>query len=128
MRLEQLPILLGVLVALIGAFLAFDSFRPGTLRPISERRRRMRAAVSPTGEMLIALGMFCMGAALAGRDTWRWGTLSVMFGAVLLLSGGLMNRTYLKEMLLFRGAARRAGAGEKVANPNEKPPVRNRIR
>ena len=54
--------------------------------------------------------------------------MSVMFGAVLLLSGGLMNRTYLKEMLLFRGAARRAESGKKIANPNEKLPQRNRIR
>jgi hypothetical protein len=128
MRLEQIPIVLGVLVALIGALLAYDSFRPGTLRPFRERRRRVRSPVNRIGQVLIAGGMLCMSAALAGRDTWRWGTLSVIFGAVLLLSGGLMNRTYLKEMLLFRGAARRSDAAEKIANPNEAPPKRNRIR
>jgi hypothetical protein len=39
-----------------------------------------------------------------------------------------LNRAYLKEMLLFRGAARRADDSEKIENPNEKPAERNRIR
>jgi hypothetical protein len=81
-----------------------------------------------SGEMLVAGGCFCEGAALIGRDTWRWGTVMVIAGAVMLLAGALLNRRFLKEMLLFRGASRRADADEKVENPNEKPQERNRIR
>ena len=118
-KLEQIPVVLGVLVALAGIFLAYDSFRPETFRPFKERRRRMRTPVNRTGQLLVAGGLLCMGGALAGRDTWRWGTVSVIVGAILLLSGGLMNRAYLREMLLFRGAARRADAGEGAAKSTD---------
>ena len=67
-----------------------------------------------------------MAAALIGRDTWRWGTISVLAGSALLIVGATMNRKYLKEVLLFRGAARR-GAGEKNSRLNETPP-KTRIR
>ena len=128
MTLEQIPIILGILVALIGAALIYDAMTSSGPRPYKERRRRVRAPVDKNGEMLVAGGCFCEGAALIGRDTWRWGTVMVIAGAVMLLAGALLNRQFLKEMLLHRGAARRADPGEKVANPNERPSERNRIR
>jgi hypothetical protein len=128
MRLEQVPVVLGLLVVLLGGLLIWDAMRPEAMRAGSERRRRRRAPVDKSGELLVAGGAFCEGAALIGRDTWRWGTVMVIAGAVMLLAGGLLNRAYLREMLLFRGAARRADADEKVENPNEKPAERNRIR
>jgi hypothetical protein len=67
-----------------------------------------------------------MAAALMGRDTWRWGTISVLVGSVLLVIGAIMNRVYLKEVLFFRGAARR-GQGEKNSRLNQTPP-KTRIR
>jgi len=70
--------------------------------------------------------MLCMAAALIGRDTWRWGTISVLAGASLLVIGAIMNRAYLKEVLLFRGAARR-GEGEKHSRLNQTP-TKTRIR
>ena len=77
---------------------------------------------------MVALGTASMGAALIGRDSWRWGTVAVFAGVVLLIAGAVANRQLLKEMLLFRGAARRADDSEKIENPNEKPAERNRIR
>lgn len=128
MKLEQIPVLLGLLVALVGVALIYDAMRPEALRPLRERRRRARAPVNKSGELLVASGSFCLGAALIGRDTWRWGTVMVILGAAMLFAGALLNRAHLKEMLLFRGAARRADPEEKVENPNEKPAQRNRIR
>jgi hypothetical protein len=126
MKLEQLPILLGVLVALIGLTIALDAWQAGGVAPLRERRRRKRAVPHKAGQTLVAIGTLCMAAALMGRDTWRWGTISVLAGSVLLVIGAIMNRAYLKEVLLFRGAARR-GVGDKNSRLNQTP-TKTRIR
>jgi hypothetical protein len=129
MKLEQLPILLGVLVALIGLTIALDAWQSGGVAPMRERRRRTRAVPHKAGQTLVALGTLCMAAALMGRDTWRWGTISVIAGSVLLIIGAIMNRAYLKEVLLFRGAARRGeGGGDKNSRLNQTPTKPTRIR
>jgi hypothetical protein len=126
MKLEQLPIFLGVLVALIGLTIALDAWQAGGVAPLRERRRRTRALPHKAGQTLVALGTLCMAAALMGRDTWRWGTLSVLAGSSLLIIGAIMNRKYLREVLLFRGAARR-GVGEQNSRLNQTP-TKTRIR
>jgi hypothetical protein len=126
MKLEQLPILLGVLIALVGLTILLDAWQAGGVAPLRERRRRTRAVPHKAGQTLVAFGTFCMAAALIGRDTWRWGTISVLAGASLLIIGALMNRKYLKEVLLFRGAARR-GIGDSNSRLNQTPP-KTRIR
>src|SRR3954465_10764365 len=126
MKLEQFPILLGVLVALAGLTILLDAWQAGGVAPLRERRRRGRAPPHNAGQALIALGILCMAASLIGRDTWRWGTISVLAGASLIVIGALMNRAYLKEVLLFRGAARR-GEGEKNSRLNQTP-TKTRIR
>jgi hypothetical protein len=126
MTLEQLPILLGVLVALIGLTILLDAWQAGGVAPLRERRRRTRAVPHKAGQSLVAIGTLCMAAALMGRDTWRWGTISVLAGAALLIIGAFMNRKYLKEVLLFRGATRR-GEGDKNSRLNQTPP-KTRIR
>jgi hypothetical protein len=126
MRLEQLPILLGVLVALIGLTILLDAWQAGGVAPLRERRRRTRAVPHKAGQTLVAIGTLCMAAALMGRDTWRWATISVMAGSALLIIGAIMNRQYLKEVLLFRGAARR-GQGDTNSRLNQTPP-KTRIR
>jgi len=128
MRLEQLPIVLGVLVALIGLTIALDAWQAGGVAPLRERRRRTRAVPHKAGQTLVALGTLCMAAALMGRDTWRWGTISVIAGGVLLIIGAIMNRQYLKEVLLFRGAARRGDGGDKNSRLNQTPSKPTRIR
>jgi hypothetical protein len=126
MTLEQFPILLGVLVALIGLTILLDAWQTGGVAPLRERRRRSRAVPHKAGQSLVAIGTLCMAAALIGRDTWRWGTISVLAGVALLIIGAIMNRKYLKEVLLFRGAARR-GEGDKNSRLNQTPP-KTRIR
>ena len=129
MRLEQLPIILGVLVALIGLTIALDAWQAGGVAPLRERRRRTRAVPQKAGQTLVALGTLCMAAALIGRDTWRWGTICVLAGSGLLIIGAIMNRAYLREVLLFRGAARR-GEGFKDQRLHQTPsePKPTRIR
>ncbi len=127
MKLEQLPILLGVLVALGGLSILLDAWQSGGVAPLRERRRRTRAVPHKAGQSLVALGTLCMAAALMGRDTWRWGTISVLAGILLLLIGAFMNRAYLREVLLFRGPARR-GVGEKNSRLNQTPTKGMRIR
>jgi len=126
MKLEQFPILLGVLVALVGLTILLDAWQAGGVAPLRERRRRTRAVPNKAGQSLVALGTLCMAAALIGRDTWRWGTISVLAGAALLVIGVILNRLYLKEVLLFRGAARR-GTGDVHSRLNQTPP-KTRIR
>ena len=126
MKLEQLPIILGIIVALIGLTIALDAWQAGGVAPLRERRRRTRAVPHKAGQTLVALGTLCMAASLIGRDTWRWATISVIAGSALLVVGAIMNRAYLREVLLFRGAARR-GEGEKNSRLNQTPP-KTRIR
>ena len=126
MKLEQLPILIRVLVALIGLTILLDAWQAGGVSPLRERRRRTRAVPNKAGQSLVALGTLCMAAALIGRDTWRWGTIAVLAGAALLIIGVILNRAYLKEVLLFRGIARR-GTGDTNSRLNQTPP-KTRIR
>lgn len=107
MRLEYIPIVLGTIVSLIAAFIIYDAVSPPAARPFQERRRRQRAELNIPGEWMVGLGTFCLAGALFGGENWRWTTVAVLAGTVLIILGGVMNREYLREMLLFRGAARR---------------------
>ena len=119
MKLEQLPIVLGVLVLLIALAIGYDSMSPEERRPFRERRRRQRADLNRAGELFVALGTACLGAALIGRDSWRWGNIAVFTAVALLIVGAALNRQFLRELLMFRGASRRAIVEETVpGNPN----------
>ncbi len=128
MRLEQFPIVVGVLVCLLAAGIIYDAVSPEQARPFKERRRRQRAELNSVGEWFVALGMASLGASLIGRDTWRWGTVTILTGVALLVVGGFMNRGYLKEMLLFRGKARRAEEMEGPPDAIKKDERKLRIR
>jgi hypothetical protein len=125
-KLEQFPILIGIFVILVALAIAYDSMSPPERRPFRERRRRQRADLNRGGELLVAMGTASMGAALIGRDVWRWGTIAVLLGAALLVVGAGMNRPFLREMLLFRGASRRATANEAPPPEENAPPMRIR--
>ena len=67
MRVETLPIILGVIVALLGVALLADGQLPdGTIVSV-ERRRRPRVERNRAGERLIGLGTLGMAAARARR-------------------------------------------------------------
>ena len=117
MRLELIPVILGLVVALVGVGLLADAWLADTALVPRERRRRVRAERHRGGEAVVGVGTVCMAAALIGRDSWRFGNLAVLAGAVLLLTGAFLNRRYLRELLTFRGPARRSGQPERPAPP-----------
>ena len=118
MRLELIPVVLGVLVLLVAAAIVYDAIRPDNVRPHTERRRRQRAELDIPGEWLVGLGTACLGVSLIGNEVWRWTTIAVISGIVLIVLGTILNRSYLREMLLFRGKSRRS----------ENPPAREEMR
>ena len=107
MRLEIIPLILGVLVGLFGIGLVFDAWTPDEIMVKRERRRRPRVERSRAGEAWIGLGVIAMAAAFAGRDTWRYSVVAVIAGTVMLLIGVVMNRRYFAERVSNRGALRR---------------------
>ncbi len=111
MRLEHIPLIIGAIVALIGLGFIADASMAASAPVTPERRRRTRTEPSRAGEAVVGVGTLCMAAALFGRDTWRYGTVVVLIGSALLLLGAILNRAFLKEALMFRGAARRAVGG-----------------
>ncbi len=119
MKVEVLFVIIGVLICLIGGAIVFDALRPPDQSPTRERRRRIRTEMNQIGQVLVGAGAICLGAAMIGRDTWRLGTIVVFAGSALLLAGAVMNRVYLKELLLFRGASRRSGKDDE--KPKEPP-------
>ena len=116
MRLEQVPLFFGVIVAILGLGLVLDAQLPEGFSQSRERRRRERTERNRPGETLTGLGVMAMAAALIGSDEWRFGTLAVLAGVVLLGTGAWLNGDYLRELFLFRGAARR---GEKRSGPRD---------
>ena len=108
MRLEYIPVVLGVLVLIVAAGLIYDAIKPDETRPFKERRRRQRAELDIPGEWLVGLGTACLGVSLIGNEVWRWTTIAVISGIVLIVIGAVLNRNYLRENLLFRGKSRRS--------------------
>src|SRR3712207_1569909 len=108
MRLEQIPVLLGLIVALVGVGLIADAWMADTELVPRERRRRVSGERHRGGEALVVVAPLCVAAALIGRDGWRFATLPFLPGAFLLLPGAFLNRRYLREVLTFRGPARRS--------------------
>lgn len=125
MRIELIPLVLGLLVIAAGVAILADVRGSPERGPMRERRRRMRAVIDRRGEALVGVGFLLVGAALIGRDQWRYETVAVLAGTVLIIVGALFNRRYLREALLFRGPARR-GLGDQ--EQEDRPARRLRIR
>ncbi|HEV8498609.1 MAG TPA: hypothetical protein VGQ56_17155 [Gemmatimonadaceae bacterium] len=107
MRIELVPLIIGVFVGLVGLGLVFDAWTPDEIIVRKERRRRPRIERSRGGESAIGFGVLCMGAAFLGRDTWRYSVVAVIAGTLLLLVGVIKNRHYLGQAITNRGALRR---------------------
>lgn len=108
MALETVPLVVGGLVLLAGAALVVDGLAADARSADArERRRRARAERSRGGEVAVGGGVLLLGAALVGGEAWRYVTVAMLAGGVLLLVGVVLNRRYLRERLTFRGAARR---------------------
>jgi hypothetical protein len=107
MRIEIIPIIVGIFVGLVGLGLVFDAWTPDEIIVRRERRRHPRIERNRGGEAAIGLGVLCMGAAFLGRDTWRYSVVVVIAGSVLLLIGAIANRRYLGQAITNRGALRR---------------------
>jgi hypothetical protein len=107
-RIETLPLILGILVALLGIGIIFDAWTPDVAAGASpDRRRRPRIERHRNGEALIGFGVLGLAAAFIGRDSWRYSVLVVIIGTVFLLVGAILNRQYVRELFVNRGALRR---------------------
>ncbi len=109
-RVEIIPLILGIIVALIGLAILADAWLPEEITSRTERRRRARTERSLGGEAAIGLGVLATAAAIIGRDTWDYSIVAVIAGTALIFIGAIMNRSFLKDRITNRGALRRGGA------------------
>ena len=127
MRIELLPLILAAVVALVGLGLLADAWLPEDYYVTHERRRRRRTERHRIGEALVGGGVLALAAALAGRDSWRYSTVAIIVGVLLLTVGAGLNWRYLRELLAFRGPTRRAdGATAEPEDSSPAPPRRIR--
>ena len=109
LRVETIPLIFGILVALLGLAILADAWLPERLGSRYERRRSERTERSLGGEACIGLAVLCLAAAIVGRDSWDYSIVAVLVGAFLFLVGVVLNRHYLKDRITNRGALRRGG-------------------
>lgn len=120
----MIPLIFGVVVALLGLAILADAWLPEELPFRTERRRSARTERSLAGEAWIGLGVLCMAAALIGRDTWDYSIVAVIAGTVLFVIGAWMNRRYLKDRITNRGTLRRGGMPRVPAEKRKRDKIR----
>jgi hypothetical protein len=107
MRIELLPIAIGLLGVAIGIVLVVDAaVADGRFIPV-ERRRRARSPRNSLGEGLLGAAIVLLGTSLLGGDSWPYTTLSVLIAVALGAAGVAMNWHYLRDMAVAPG--RRSG-------------------
>jgi hypothetical protein len=109
-RIETVPLILGILIALLGLGIIFDAWTPDAMVVAQERRRRARIERHRNGEALIGFGVLALAGAFIGRDNWRYSVLVVIIGAGFLIVGAFLNGAYLRELFVNRGPLRRREA------------------
>ena len=130
MRIEYVPIVLGVIVGLLGIGLVADAWLPDRdpSLHVRERRRRARAERSRGGDAAVGLAIAVLGVALIGRDQWDWSPWLVGVAVVLLAVGGILNRRYFRQELDFRAAARRDPTTDRKPGMPEATPSTEHLR
>ena len=125
MRLEHIPVIIGVLLALVGIALLADAWaEDGALVPV-ERRRRPRTPRHAGGEATIGIGILLVAASMIAQDAWRYGTLAVLLGTGAILVGAVLNRGFIRDAVMNRGAARRSDGGiPRDSRPEVQPEAR----
>ena len=128
MRIELVPLIVAAVVALVGLGLLADAWLPEDYYVTHERRRRRRTERHRGGEALVGAGVLALAGALVGRDSWRYGTVAIIVGVLLLAAGAVLNWRYLRELLAFRGPARRADPPPAPVAADDAAPRSRRIR
>ena len=100
MRLEHLPILLGLLFVAAGLAILADALLREEPLAGDDRRKRSRAPRHRGGQAAIGIGTLFVATALFGRDAWRYGTVAVLFGVVTMGIGVWLNWEYVKAFML----------------------------
>lgn len=124
MRIETVPLIVGVLVALLGVALIYDAWTPDQMIDGPERRRATRLERHRGGEASVGVGVLCMGAAFMGRDVWSYRIVAAILGAALLLVGIVLDRRHLVAMIGNRGPMRRSAAADTTGRPDPKDRLR----
>jgi hypothetical protein len=125
MRLEHVPILLGLAAALLGLGFACDALLPQPARVSEDRRRRSRIERNRIGELLVGLGMLCLAVSLFTPDRWRYAILIVAAATVFIAVGASLNGRYLAQEFLTEGVAGRAPLQGTASDRND---LRARLR
>lgn len=100
MRVETIPLILGLLLFLMGAAIIADAVVADDPSHASERRSRERPERSRIGQIVFGVGMLCVAAVLIGRDQWRFTTLAIAIAVVLVVIGVGLNLRYIRGSLL----------------------------
>lgn len=115
MRLEHIPLILGLLFVVAGVALIADALIREQPLMMTDRRKRSRAPRHRGGQVAIGVGTLFVAAALFGRDGWRYGTVAVLLGVVAVATGVWLNWGYVKAFML--GPETRADAIEDADRP-----------
>jgi hypothetical protein len=100
MRLEHIPLFLGLLFVVAGIALIADALLREQPLTVSDRRKRSRAPRHRGGQVAIGVGTLFVAAALFGRDGWRYGTVAMLLGVVAFGIGVWLNWGYVKAFML----------------------------
>jgi membrane-associated phospholipid phosphatase len=100
MRVETIPVLLGLAVLLIAAAMIVDAIVADGPSLAADRRSRERPERSRIGEIVLGAGMLCVAAVLIGGDRWRFTTLAIAVAVVLVVVGVGLNIRYIRGSLL----------------------------
>lgn len=117
MRIETVPLLLGMIVFLVAAAIIADAIVGDESSILGERRSRARPERSKVGQIIFGAGMVCVAAVLIGRDQWRFTTLAIAVAVVLVVIGVGLNVRYIRGSLLGPVLGRSAKRRESDRQP-----------